>query len=130
MRTCIAVLAVAVACPVSAQADEPWLLFDGYRWALPSPREQWHQRCWYPDDYCPKLRPAVVPNPVGCVNDYCRKSAPPSPPCVGGGSDDYCPRRCPLWLFPLEAAWQRCAPLAPHWIKNGAIRHSPGGQGR
>jgi hypothetical protein len=109
MRPCIA-LVIALLIGVSrSQADEPWKLFDGCHWTMPS--LQWRQRCcWCPDDYDCKLLPTVPCNATGCRDDYCAKPLPAVPCNAKGCRDDYCPRNCPLVLGNLREPWYRCVP--------------------
>jgi len=95
----------------SAKAQEPWILFDGCRWAFPNLCKQWQERkCWCPDDYKPKSLPCMPLNPKGCVDDYCRKSLPCVAPNAKGCMDDYCPKMCPIFLGKLCEPWYQCGP--------------------
>src|SRR5262249_24043866 len=95
----------------SAQAQHPWLLFDGCRWAFLSLCQEWRERkCWCPDDYCPKSLPCVPPNSKGYYYDYCAKPLPCVPPNPKGCYDDYCPKTCPIFLGRLCEPWYSCGP--------------------
>ena len=110
MRPCLSLVALLVVAAPFAQADEPWLMFDGSHWTIPKLREQWRQRsCWCPNDYCPKTLPVVPANPKGCVDDYCRKSLPFVPPNAKGCVDDYHPKTCPLLLGNLCEPGYSCS---------------------
>ena len=99
----------STALPVAAQAQSPWMLFDGCGWSFPKLCKEWQERrCWCPDDYCAKPLPGVAPNKPGCIDDYCPKRLPCVPPNAKGCTDDYCPKSCPLLLGPLCEPWYRC----------------------
>jgi hypothetical protein len=100
MRACLWLVALLLVCISSAQAGEPWLLFDGYHWAFPKQRNC----CCCPDDYCPKPLPHVPPNAKGCV-------------------DDYCPRTCPLLLQKPCEPWYSCGRSQEGGV--GACPNSP-----
>jgi hypothetical protein len=110
MRSSICLLALLVTSASSADAGEPWLLFDGQHWFMPRLRETWCHRCGCPDDYDHKALPVVPCNSKACNDDYCRKPLPTVPDNARGCKDDYCPKTLPLFLRNPCEPWYRCGP--------------------
>jgi hypothetical protein len=109
MRRVILLAVALTAAPGVADADGPWMLFDGCRWRMPSLCAEWQKRhCWCADDYHGKCLPCVPANSKGCVDDYCAKALPCVPPNSKGCADDYCRKTCPLWLGGQCQPWYTC----------------------